>query len=62
MKRTYLISYSCGNGVFGRFFNYRDDDSEPSEADIESMERKIAQRNGFSVVCIISVSRLADSQ
>lgn len=61
MNRTFLISYSHKGG-FGRFVNYRNDGTAPSEDDITSMEHKIAALNGFDVVIVIAVSELRDTQ
>lgn len=61
MNRTFLISYSHRGG-FGRFFNYRQDGTTPSEEDIISMEKRIAKHNGFDVVCVIAVSEIKDTQ
>ncbi|EDQ4670291.1 hypothetical protein C3U35_004387 [Salmonella enterica subsp. enterica serovar Oranienburg] len=61
MNRTFLISYSHRGG-FGRFVNYRQDGTAPSEEDIISMEQKIAKQNGFDAIVVLSVSELRDTQ
>ena len=65
MKQAWLISYhfidDLRNG-FGRFVNYRDDGKPPSFDDIEAMEKKIKEKNGFTGVATLSVSRLADEE
>ncbi len=58
-KQDWLISYSHPNG-FGRFVNPRTDGKAPSFTDIESMEKKVAEANGFKngSVCVIAISKL----
>lgn len=65
MKQAWLISYHFIDGLrngFGRFVNYRDDGKQPSFDDIEAMEKKIKEQNGFTGVATLSVSRLADEE
>lgn len=60
LKRTYLVSYT-GHGLSGRFFHQRDTDDEPTIAQIESMEAKIAKQNGISHIAVIAIVRIGDS-
>lgn len=59
MYQVYLITYSHSRGT-GRTCNYRQDGLPPSIENIESIERKIADRNCISGVCVTGVFRLAD--
>lgn len=61
MYQVYLISYSHSQGA-GRTFNYRQDGFPPSVENIESIERKITDRNLLLNVCVTGVSRLADCE
>lgn len=61
MYQVYLIGYSHNRGT-GRTFNFRNDGQPPSIQDIESMEKKISEKNGLDGLCITSVSRIADSE
>lgn len=62
IKRKFLISFNHtgpkGTG-FGHFFNEREDNTLPSEADLESMQKKICEKNGVDTVIILSISEVA---
>lgn len=61
MKQIWLISYAHPSG-FGRFCNTREDGKRPSFADIEAMEKKICEQNGFHTINVLHVSRLQDEE
>jgi len=61
MYQVYLVAYSHSRGI-GRTFNYRNDNQPPSVNDIESIERKISEKNGVNGVCVTGIYRLEDTE
>lgn len=61
MNRTFIMNYSHRGG-FGQFINYRQDGTTPSEEDIVSMEKKVAEQHGLDSIFVTSIVVIADSE